>query len=308
MLDMKEFGLKLRQIREDKKITRKNILEVHGITIETLRKLEKGLVIPKLQTLQVLSIAYHTDVIQLFNQFKSKNILVNAHDIVDQILIEHANTVDALDDYKISVDTLKGINTFDPLEVAQFNDLCTYLPICNSDTKESLKQAVEGLEASIRLRHPSFSMDHLTGTTYSYIELRLLLLMGIALDHIDAHEDSIKVFLLIESQLDINEYSTSMSKKLYVKLLINLAYTYHKIDDNEAVIDISNKCIHFLNKYDSNYYMETVLYRKAIAEHLLGKDTSKIFTHIRAIMEVKELNHKLDLYRKITRKKYNIIF
>jgi len=307
MLDMKEFGSKLRQIREEKKLTRKAILETHGVTVETLRKLEKGLVIPQLQTLQVLSIAYHTDLILLFNQYKSQNILVNTQDLVDKLLIEHANTVDSLEDYMIDESYLSDVNKLDVIEVKQFNSLCKLIPLTNTDSIDKSEIAINGLIDSIKLHHEDYQLENTSAYSYTYMELRLLLVLGITLAHIKRLNESEIIFLEIEKQLDINAFSSSMAKKLYVKLLFNMAYNYHIKDKNEKVLEITDKCLDFLNKFDSSYYMEVILYRKAVAQHNLGlKDKMRTFSHVRAIMEIKGLHKQLELYADITRKRYNI--
>lgn len=54
-LDINDLGLQLRKVREKLNISRSKVEDVTGITKETLRKIEKGSVIPKLDTLQILS-------------------------------------------------------------------------------------------------------------------------------------------------------------------------------------------------------------------------------------------------------------
>ena len=61
MLDTHEFGSQIRKMREELNFTRKQVEELTGVNKETLRKIERGDVVPQITTLQLLSVEYRTD-------------------------------------------------------------------------------------------------------------------------------------------------------------------------------------------------------------------------------------------------------
>ena len=50
-----QFGEKLRSIREKSNLTQKEVRDYTGISDESIRRIEKGRVIPKYETLEILS-------------------------------------------------------------------------------------------------------------------------------------------------------------------------------------------------------------------------------------------------------------
>ena len=113
----------------------------------------------------------------------------------------------------------------------------------------------------------------------------------------------------LDEVLEIDNYSAGPSKKLYIKLLCNIAYNHHSLDQHDKVLDVVSKGIHICNQYHSSYLMELLLYRKAIAQYFLQMDgVNKSLSQVRAIMEIKNYHELLDVYVRVTKKKYNIEF
>jgi len=307
MLNTELFGSKIRAIREELNYTRLQVDQLTGVNKETLRKIEKGDVVPKLTTLQLLSAEYRIDLIKLFNTYKDNNILLNTNNLIDNIMMNHADSTDSLDAYKILDKDIKSYNLIDPIEIEQFNSFLTYLPMSQYPDKDKKKAAIDGLIKAVSIRHVHFTIENMTKFSYSYIELRILFLIGVVYAELKDPKLSNYIFSTVHEHLEIDEYSSSKSKQLYIKLLINIAYNQHSLNNPSKVLEVAEHGISICNTYNSSYLLEALLYRKAVALHELKKpEALNTFKQVRAILEIKGYDQQLELYSKITLDKYNI--
>lgn len=85
--DMKNFGVAIRTIRESLNLTRKKVSEYLGIHTDTLRKIESGSVIPKYDSLEMLSQLYKVDLLNLLRTHRYNSNLENIYESLDHFLI-----------------------------------------------------------------------------------------------------------------------------------------------------------------------------------------------------------------------------
>ncbi|WP_132995926.1 helix-turn-helix domain-containing protein [Sporanaerobacter acetigenes] len=64
------FGEALRNIRGELALTLDDVSELSGINSETIRRIELGKVIPKFETLELLSLAYKQDLNAMFLKYR----------------------------------------------------------------------------------------------------------------------------------------------------------------------------------------------------------------------------------------------
>jgi len=307
MLDTHEFGSQIRKMREELNFTRKQVEELTGVNKETLRKIERGDVVPQITTLQLLSVEYRTDLIKTFNTYKNNNLLLNTNNLIDELLLSHSGTTDSLEYYHITAEDTEICNYIDPIELSQFNSFIHYLPISNLDDKERKYEAIEGLFESLRMHHEKFELNDLEVYSYSYIEFRILFICGVTYAELKDYNSSNKIFNFLYTQFSIDDFSPSKSKQLYIKLLCNIAYNHHSLDNHALTYEIVNTGIDICNKYNSGYLLEVLLYRKAVAQYFLNDpDAIKTFGHVRAVLEIKNYPEQLKIYSKVTKEKYNI--
>lgn len=309
MLDTTEFGSQIRKMREELNFTRKQVEELTGVNKETLRKIERGDVVPQITTLQLLSVEYRTDLIKTFNTYKNNNLLLNTNNLIDELLLTHSGTTDTLEHYKITPDDTEICNYIDPVELSQFNSFIDYLPVSNLDDKEKKYEAIEGLFDSLRMHHDEFELNNLELYSYSYIEHRILFVCGVIYAELKEYDLSNTIFNFLYTHLSIDDYSSSKSKQLYIKLLCNIAYNHHSLDHHALTYEIATTGIDICNKYNSGYLLEVLIYRKAVAQYFLNDpETLKTFGHVRAVLEIKGYTKQLEIYSKVTKEKYNIDF
>lgn len=68
--NLKEFGQSIKAIRRKLNLNREDVAQLVYISIDGLRRIEHGLVIPKIETLDRLSFAYGIDIMKLFMDFR----------------------------------------------------------------------------------------------------------------------------------------------------------------------------------------------------------------------------------------------
>lgn len=308
-LDLSIFGNQIRTIRETLKLSRVKVHNITGISVETLRRIEKGDVIPQIATLTILSQIYKVDVIDIFNNIKGDNLILNIHNIIDQIILKIPYYTESLDQYIISNDDLKTCNYVYQMEVEQFNLILEMLPISKNFSNDSKNFVINSFMESLKKTHTNFSFTSIDNYTYTFIELRILLICGVLFAENKKYDISNKILYFLLDQLQVSERITPLIRELYIKVLCNIAYNNHSLDKHETVILICDKAIEYLNKYNSNYLLESILYRKGIAQFLLNLDGyKKTLSHSKAILEIKSFKKQLENYTNVTKRNYNIDF
>ncbi|MCD5415348.1 MAG: helix-turn-helix domain-containing protein [Clostridiales bacterium] len=81
-----EFGNELRLIRSMNGLTQTKVREITGINEDTLRKIENGLVIPKYETLELLTYIYKTDLLQMLKSYRNNKYLSDIYAELDTII------------------------------------------------------------------------------------------------------------------------------------------------------------------------------------------------------------------------------
>lgn len=70
MYDLIDFGSRMREIRKNLNLNQSQVCKSIGLQRDTLRRIENGEVIPKIETLDKLSVIYRIDCLKLFMEFK----------------------------------------------------------------------------------------------------------------------------------------------------------------------------------------------------------------------------------------------
>lgn len=308
-IDLEDFGKEMRRIRTNLGLTRSKITEDCGISEETIRLIENGSQIPKVITLHLLSAKYNIDLIALLNQYMKENILTTIHNNVDSLLTRHNLFTGTLSDYYIKDEDILACNYIDTCEVKQFNSVLEALEISSSNKKEDDLKAIDILTKSLKNNHPDFCLDDLESNFYTFVELRSLFLIGVFHATTDDLTTSDRIFEYLYKRFSSYEYHDHLTKNLYIKLLGNMSYNSHRHYNHSDAIRLADEAIKVCNENNSSYLLEFLLYRKGIAEYLLGNDQYVNSLKLsRAMFEIKELDSKLKEYLAFTKELYNIEF
>lgn len=296
LYDVDAFGKTLKKLRESIGLTQSDVYESTGISEDTLRRVENGHTVPKLETLFYLSLMYKTNLLHLLSTSTIFNIYTQSDLMaaINGMIIRND-----YDDIKKQRATIQEILTYlnsqptDHLLITRLTLLMNFIEIIDAyKTSSQNKLDVEDMKTRI--------LSHLTASDKKFkyplvdqlnlnpIEVRLMLLYSelLRIDH-QEHE----ALLLLEQLSKITQkkqYYDPIFKELDLKVSFNIAYCYHKLDLHDLVIQ---KCDHaHLQCVQHNllHLLHLFLFRKAIALHYLKKfeDSMNTFNECRTLLKL----------------------
>lgn len=71
--DLEAFGNELKDIRKSLRLTQKDVAKQTLISIDTLRRIENGKVMPKQETLDLMSVIFKRDLNELLLKYRLKD-------------------------------------------------------------------------------------------------------------------------------------------------------------------------------------------------------------------------------------------
>lgn len=265
----KKFGQTMKEIRISQNLTQKKICEKVLINQETLRKIENGIVIPKQETLDLLSIALNLDLSEMFLNYRLDNFdaFQNLKISIDEHLEDgnYKGIEEDLTHLKNIVDS--NMNDFFRNKLIQL--ICMLEAILLEQNTQNYNLSIDKYIQALSFTLKNFTLDKYS--TYYYNELELRLLMNIALAHfrLSSREQAIALI-----DFCINFYTSNLSTSqhaLLSKLYYNMSNLQHQLGNNEKALDYAELGIQHTISARSIVALAHLYYRKGIAEFLLGK-------------------------------------
>lgn len=305
-LHLVEFGKKITSTRKNNKLTRSLVSQETGVNIDTIRRIEKGLVLPKLDTLIILSSAYKADLLKIFMNKCSDEYLISIYNQIDSIL-ENENTdkiIEFCNESIESIESIEGLKSKELLFLEIERKQLVYLlkGIKYSTNIEQLKESTKFLIEGIKCTNPDICSNKLDKLCLTEIEIRLLYL--IAANYLDEYkiEESIKILTYILSIKD-NELSDKTKIRAYALLAYNL---FLKGRYEESLIS-SEKGLEIARTLRTTYYVHALLARKAVALKKLNRDGFEYNMRIcLSILEFEDNKNLIAHYRKISKESYGV--
>lgn len=309
-LDIRELGLQLRKIREKLNISRGKIEDVTGITKETLRKIEKGDVIPKLDTLQILSSIYKCDLIELLAETKDSSKYYAMHEEIDNMLLYSSREEIYLTDFKEKFLQNKDITSVeDPIEIKQFNIFIEALPKSCASDSEIKEEALNNLMIALNFRHPDFNITCFDSFIYTYFEIRILFLCSVIYGELGDYIIANSISHYILQSFEFKSKESLGIHKLKIKILCNLSCNYHGLNNNEKALQFADIGIKYCLDHGFLYLLETFYYRKAIAIFLLKRDDCEEYLeYISSLLTLQGRFESLKSFKQLANEIYGIKF
>lgn len=268
--NLKEFGNALRRIRSTQHITQQDINNKVSINLETLRKIENGLVLPKQETLDLLSTALNIDIAKLFLTYRMDNYSIL--ETLKKDLDFHLDDEDysALQDDLIKLNDLTtyNMNPFFKNRVSQliFMIQGVLIEVYTKDYTLEISHYVQGLSYTIE----SFDLNHYQNYYYNELELRLLMNIALSKYNMGLVQECIDILTFCINFFQ--EYNMTSASNLLSKLHYNMAYTFHRIGDHPKALKHANLGIQHTIANRSIVFLAHLYYRKGIAEFHLNDD------------------------------------
>lgn len=307
-LDIEYFGKKLREIRDSLNISRAEVESKCGITVETLRKIEAGISVPRLDTIAILSSIYKYNLVDFLNKSnKSSKYYKVLEEIDDFILDEDFNILENISykNYSKYFETLERLE--DNTEKEQFKMFLNLFGKTYSKDKKDKVESLEFLIDILRINHEDYKIKDFKKYIYSFFELRLLIVIGVTYAEIQNYEFSNKILEYLEDYLV--KKSSQISQIYYLKVLSNLSCNYHCLNNNKKALEVANRGIEYCFNIKSFYLLELFFYRKAIALYLMeNKVYYDLFENTKQILKIQGRFNTLNNLRESIVRMYNIDF
>lgn len=307
--NLENFGKELKKIRTNLGYNQADVQKLVGVSIDTIRKIESGRVVPRYDTLELLSVAYKRDLLELLKSCRSNKFLMEFHEDLDYIITVYDKDAAAelkkrlLDNFS-SEDQMSIIN---PLELEQFICFVDAVEAYYSDFASDRENTKAALIDALRLTIPDFKIVRYKQYTYGYIEFRILLFISLFIAKEGDYKLSNKILYYILNTISDSSYTTKYIDFLIINIYFNLAYNFHMLDEHTKVIETADKGIAFCIEHRTCHALFSLYYRKGIAQfNLRDKGYLESITMAFYILKAMGMQKLLEQYQKITEDKYGI--
>lgn len=269
--DLKSFGIYIRDLRKSLSYTQKDIEDISGVSVDSQRRIERGTVLPRYDTLVYLSLAYKVDLLEDLKNYRNSNVIFQYYSRLDDLIL------------KFDLNALQNlVNDFNEFSGAEEEG--TFI---NNSVKEQFLLILEGISAlnsenfseslncfieAIRVSIPTFEPEKFSSQKYTHFETRILTLIAFSLRQEKQLKLSSKILKECLSRSNFDIEASSNEKLMICKLYSQLSYNYTMGDDFDTVIKYSQEGIEYCNKHHLSYGLAVLLYRRGIAEFKLGLD------------------------------------
>lgn len=294
MYDLELFGKTICKIRNNLGYTQKYVSGLTTINIETMRKIENGKVTPTQITLELLSPVLKEDLNQLLLNYRLINY-ANFNDIKTKIelkiesghykhLQEELNILNRMLDYE-------NPNTFACKLIKQLSLLveAVIIKINYKDYNQSIVKLIE----AIKVTTPEFDLSKYDKYLYNSMEIRIVMNIALLLNQIESKEKCLEILLFCLSSLNSDEIDFK------IKILYNLAYTYHRLDVHEKALYYANEGIETCISNNNLSCLALLYSRKGIAEyHLNNENYKKTLLKAFTLFDITEQHNLKDMLMK----------
>lgn len=308
-IDKKKLGKLLLHLRKARCLTQKQVAKSINVNTETLRRIENGYNIPSIQTLELLSSVYKTNLLKEISSLSYLNRYSEFYDKLDKLLVSYSveelsKTKDAFATYTNGCEE----EYYDHLEIKQFQMVLEGLEKYYSDDC-LLQDSTDCFILSIQLRHSDFDIVKYSEHIYLPIEIKALYLIAMNYCNMQNYLLSNEILLyLIEKHLRMVSFQDSPYQfKLSIKAYLNLSYNCHCLDEFELSLHYAEMGIIKCVSTGLFYLLYSLYYRKAIALMRLKRDEYEYliwFKRSISMLEIQESYDLIDVYRQVTKDKW----
>ncbi len=258
MYNLELFGIKLKNLRISFGYTQKDVSELAYIDQKTLRRIENGENMPRLDTLDILSPIFRVDLFKILHTCKidDYSYYYNFIKELDLLLVnfnfsELSIKIEELEEYIKSVK-----DDFYIIKLTQL--LCFCKAIFYSENQEdylSLKYYLN----SIRKTKPSFCLVNYENFNYDFFEIRILYNIGKMLSSLDEQEKNISI-------LEFCTVNTPENDVYYPRICNSLANIYNRMEIYNKAITYYDLGIKSAKTYSNLGELGVLYYGKGSVE------------------------------------------
>lgn len=276
--DLVEFGNAARKIRLNKGIKMSHLSELCNVNRDTIRKIEKGMVIPKIETLDKLSYVYKHDMFLLFLKYRltvniymdrvinrvSKSFKNNEYNIIDEEVEKFKN---------IFIESPLFNDTIIKLKANQFQLYLEAIADIDKTVKEKSRNNITKL--FLCLGHPNEELLN-KNLSFDKLEIRIIILLATVYRFKNEFIRSIDLLQIANNELLKSFREDKEFLQLYILVNYNIMTYYHRLDNFEKSLDIYKHSLAVLDSeigiYNFTYYIIRVGVDKYLSNDLSGSN------------------------------------
>ena len=261
------FGKRLKDIREKLGLTQKQVVDMALMDERTLRRMERGKVIPKLETLEALSVIYKTDLVSAIieSRITDYSMLLQTQRNIDLKLInEEMSNFD--NELKLIDKLLENIeNEYYKILITQFKFFLYGIRYYkNKEYQNAMDMYINAIKQTLN----DFSLDNYKEYSFSLMEIRILMNIALVEDKCEQDEKYEGILKFCVNQCDENN-------EIYPRICHNLAGVYRKKEEYSRALFYDNKGIEICKKNMFADTLAVLYYGKAFVEYRLEKTEYK---------------------------------
>lgn len=307
--NLEGFGEELKKIRKSLGFSQAYVQETVGVSIDTIRKIESGRVIPRYDTLELLSVAYKEDLLDLLKNSRSNKFLMEYHDELDYIITcyDPETATNLRDKLKENFAEDTNLSMVNPQEIRQFLILVAAIDQFYSNAFFDSRLLRDKLVDALCLTIPGYRIRRFRQYKYSYIEFRILLLISLLIAREENFAFSNDILYFILDKISDKSYTTKYVDYLIITVYSNIAYNFHRLDNHAKALEVADVGIAFCREKRTNHVLFTLYYRKGMAQFFLGDENHlDSITTAFYLLKAMGIPTLLEKYKKITQDTYGI--
>lgn len=309
--NLTNFGDELRRIRQKNGLSQADVNHSTGINEDTLRRIENGSVIPKYETLEILSTVYRCDLLFTLQEFRRSKHFYDYYSSVDRIIAN--NEIHLLDDLIFDFkEKLKNNEHLDylinPAEIRQFELFLEGINRYNTNSSSNHNKAEHTLISALKLTNSKFNIDVFHQFKYNLLDIRILFLLGLVKERNKEIQVSIDILSFVLYYFSDNNRNSADVQNIVLKSYSNLSYNYHRLDNHNLALQYACEGINYAIKHSNMNCLYLLYARKGVAEYLLGNNN--FLDSLSKSIQILEINNQYklaELYKKIILEKYKIV-
>lgn len=281
--DLDGFGKAIRTLRKSIKLTQTDVRSFVGLNEDTLRKLENGTSMPKIETIDMLSVAYKTDVFKVFSRYK-----ISFDNYFEDRVVKLLPKIRSLDYKAIEKEAKTFEEKFSSSKVYKIDSIHQK----SKQFSEYLK-SVSNLENSFKDKSRDDLTKLLEVTGYNLnqlktksghlnldkLEIRIFVLISVIYRFKNEFDNSI-VVLLSALNAVINKYKEDNDfLYFYFLLVINLMTVYHRENDYKEFNDLYMDSLKVIDEKLSVNTLASYFIRVGINKHFLEDEKASNFVN-----------------------------
>lgn len=257
------FGRRVRRLRKQLKLTQSDLSAASRINIETIRRIEAGKVLPRLDTLEYLSPALKVDLQAILLKCRLDDYYV-FHQITNRIeQIYDKDDIDGLHGvYRDLSELRKSINN--EYYATAIDQLLLLISATFSYKIDGdLNLALAKLINSLRMTTADFSLGNYDAFVYTDLEIRLLMHMALVLNQLGTQDKYLEILQFCANH-------SSQEDIIYPKVLHNLAGAYIRNRNYAKALECTTSAIDWCKQNRNFTGLHLLYYNKGLCQFHLG--------------------------------------